>query len=187
MVPTRERIREAAFGEFVAKGESGFRVSAVASVAGCATSVLYHHYGSRAGLIEAAMTEVATRVATSVATRGAESVDAARSSADLASFLVGARERAKDPSRLREEALLAHVRGSGSESEAVASALTRIGAARDESLAGQVAVLRARGMLKDDVDDVIVFAVLDGLDARWRDGRFDDSDVAIARALSATT
>jgi len=33
---------------------------------------------------------------------------------------------------------------------------------------------------------VVVFAVLDGLDARWRDARFDGNDVAIARALSPT-
>ena len=132
------------------------------------------------------MTEVAVRVASSVSARGAESIDAAKSAPDLESFLGAIRRRAEDPSRLREEALLAHVRGSGSSSDAIAGALRQIGSARDEAVAGQVAVLRARNLISPDVDDVVVFAVLDGLDARWRDARFDGNDVAIARALSPT-
>ena len=51
---TREEILSAAVAEVLERDESEFRVTVVAKNAGCATSVLYHYFGSREGLIDSA-------------------------------------------------------------------------------------------------------------------------------------
>ena len=58
MAATRDVILDASVQEFLARGEAGFRVMHVARMAGCATSVLYHHFGSREGLIDAALISI---------------------------------------------------------------------------------------------------------------------------------
>jgi AcrR family transcriptional regulator len=183
-VTTRDRIRDAAFAEFVAKGEAGFRVSAVAKVAGCATSVLYHYYVSRSGLIDAAMMEAVMRLAPSAAATVSDSKENAVNSPDFRTWLETEKVKALGPDRIRDEMLISHVRGAAKDS-AIIEGLAHIDAARDAGRLEVVAVLRQRGWLRDDLDDVIVLRALEGLGSRWRQAHFADDEVEhFVRALS---
>jgi AcrR family transcriptional regulator len=86
-VGAEERIRAAALDEFVTHGVTAFRVTSVATSAGCATSVLYHHFGSREGLLEAAVAQYFVSAAEAEDVRRAELVARARSATTLAELL----------------------------------------------------------------------------------------------------
>jgi AcrR family transcriptional regulator len=52
--PTAQRLLDAAIVSMDADGEAGLRVDAVVAEAGVTIPVLYHHFGSREGLVRAA-------------------------------------------------------------------------------------------------------------------------------------
>jgi AcrR family transcriptional regulator len=52
--PTAQRLLAAAMKSMDAEGEAGLRVDAVVAEAGVTIPVLYHHFGSREGLVRAA-------------------------------------------------------------------------------------------------------------------------------------
>jgi AcrR family transcriptional regulator len=52
--PTAQRLLDAAIVSMDAEGEAGLRVDAVVAEAGVTIPVLYHHFGSREGLVRAA-------------------------------------------------------------------------------------------------------------------------------------
>jgi AcrR family transcriptional regulator len=52
--PTAQRLLDAAIHAMDAEGEAGLRVDAVVAEAGVTIPVLYHHFGSREGLVRAA-------------------------------------------------------------------------------------------------------------------------------------
>lgn len=58
---TRERILAAALREFAAHGFSGARVDAIARRAGSNKRMLYHYFGDKAGLFQAALHEKIAR------------------------------------------------------------------------------------------------------------------------------
>jgi AcrR family transcriptional regulator len=156
----------------------------VARSAGCATSVLYHYFVSRAGLIDAAMMEAVMHLAPSISTSTSESVESARRARDLNEWLEIERQKASDPQRLKREALFLHVRGAASEGSIV-DALAHIDALRDASRAKVMAILRERGFIRSDLDDIIVARALEGLGSRWRQAHFTDDEVlAFSRAMS---
>jgi AcrR family transcriptional regulator len=55
---TRDRILDAATQVFAASGLAGARVDAIAKAAGCNKQLLYHYFGSKAGLFEAVVLRV---------------------------------------------------------------------------------------------------------------------------------
>ncbi len=57
----RQTILEASVRELELHSEAGFRVTRVAENAGCVVSVLYHYFGNREGLIDAALIEIMRR------------------------------------------------------------------------------------------------------------------------------
>jgi AcrR family transcriptional regulator len=59
--PTAQRLLEAAIRSLDAEGEAGLRVDAVVTEAGVTIPVLYHHFGSREGLVRAAHVARITR------------------------------------------------------------------------------------------------------------------------------
>src|SRR5689334_11336051 len=52
--PTAQRLLDAAVRSMDSDGEAGLRVDAVVAEAGVTIPVLYHHFGSREGLVRAA-------------------------------------------------------------------------------------------------------------------------------------
>ncbi len=52
--PTAQRLLDAAIRSMDAEGEAGLRVDAVVAEAGVTIPVLYHHFGNREGLVQAA-------------------------------------------------------------------------------------------------------------------------------------
>lgn len=59
--PTAQRLLEAAIRSLDAEGEAGLRVDAVVKEAGVTIPVLYHHFGSREGLVRSAHVARITR------------------------------------------------------------------------------------------------------------------------------
>jgi AcrR family transcriptional regulator len=59
--PIKQRLLELAVGVLNEAGEPGIRVTEVAAAAGVSIPTLYHHFGSREGLIEEAQAERFTR------------------------------------------------------------------------------------------------------------------------------
>lgn len=55
---TRDRIMDAAVSAFSCDGLAGARVDAIAKAAGCNKQLIYHYFGSKAGLFEAVLMRV---------------------------------------------------------------------------------------------------------------------------------
>jgi AcrR family transcriptional regulator len=182
-VATRDRILEAAVEEFLAKDESGFRVTAVAKQAGCATSVLYHHFESRSGLIDAVLVELVERLAQADEAAGDLAADAAREASDLEAFLTQLHALAERSERQRERSVDVRVRGAAQVRPRVLAALAQLQQRRRAVRATVVSILRDRALVRLDVEAVVVALALDGLDERWRSGESaPDGELAAALA-----
>jgi AcrR family transcriptional regulator len=69
-VPRRERILQAAESEFATAGLAGGRVERIAAKAGVNKQLVYHYFGSKAGLYDAVVRSVSDRLAIDAAPRG---------------------------------------------------------------------------------------------------------------------
>jgi AcrR family transcriptional regulator len=170
-VSTAERIREAALHEFEESGVLRFRVSSVAARAGCATSVLYHHFASREGLLYSAMVEFVDRLVRSSGARTEVELDDARSAGDVGAYLRRAEARSSTVAARWEADTLAVVRGLSSASLALQAAVSSLDATTARARRDVVAELRSRGLLGERTDDVAVALTLEAVTERWSAGR----------------
>jgi AcrR family transcriptional regulator len=123
VVAVRARIVEVTADLLRFRDESEIRVTSIARTAGCATSVLYHHFGSREGVVEAAFEHL---VHEETALRRADStalVAIAASATDLDDAVSRLATRTPSSTVADPAALLRRVRGSAVTHAALAEEL----------------------------------------------------------------
>jgi AcrR family transcriptional regulator len=133
--PGRERVLDAAGELFAAKGFDATSIAEIGTRADIAKSVLYHHFGSKAGLyvaiLEAETAELVRRVAAAVP----EDPDAPRLRAGVDAYLGYLRERPAAAALLLRDAPA---------DPALAEPSARLAAEREQALVGLLATPQKR-------------------------------------------
>lgn len=107
--PLKKAILEAAVKQIARSGEASLRVDRIAATAGCSPALLYRHFESREGLLEAAMVERLRRESSPI-TKGL--LRAVRESRDTTEFLAADESISREVhgrDRARSRALIAEV------------------------------------------------------------------------------
>ena len=160
----REEILASAVHEFLERDEATFRVAAVAKRAGCATSVLYHYFGSKEGLIDAALIAIITDEVTELREWVRVSTEGAESASDAVELIVTFASWAHSPTRRTNRSIRARLVGACQTKPAVREAFCdygRLVAATNESL---IEILRDKGLVRTDLDTAALGLLMRCLD-----------------------
>ena len=149
---TRDEILSAAVHEIRTRDEASFRVTVVAKQAGCATSVLYHYFGSREGLIDAALVQLANQEAGIIRSLSALTEEFAESYQDFESFLVVYTKTAHSPERRASRAVRARLLGAAQTRPALREEAREFGEQTNEINESILSRLSGRGLIRPDVD-----------------------------------
>jgi AcrR family transcriptional regulator len=169
---TRNKIRAAAARTIARQGIRGLRVEEVAAAAGVSTSLLYYHFRSRSGLVNAAF-EYASEHAPSTALRIAS--DSRSGYEALEGALVA--ELDDDPSVRDYAVVWGEVCACAVYEPEFRSVLTHITRNWRATLAGAIERGIADRSIRSDVDpqetaDVLI-SMIEGLSVRWLAGSLD--------------
>jgi AcrR family transcriptional regulator len=169
---TRNKIRAAAARTIARRGIRGLRVEEVAAAAGVSTSLLYYHFRSRAGLVNAAF-EYASERAPSTALRVAS--DSRSGYEALEGALVA--ELDDDPTVRDYAVVWGEVCAGAVYEPEFRSVITHITRNWRATLAGAIERGIADGSIRRDVDpqetaDVLI-SMIEGLSVRWLAGSLD--------------
>lgn len=161
----RDEILAAAARELREGDEASFRVSEVARAAGCATSVLYHHFGSRAGVIDAGYLAV-VREEIELHEREAHRVfDLAERADDLGGFVASVALAAEDPALAGRRALHARLIGAAQSRPSLLGAWAEYGEHVIATFRAALRHLQERGRLPLEVDLASLARLLRLIDA----------------------
>jgi AcrR family transcriptional regulator len=160
-VPTRQRLLDRTIEVIEAEGVPGVRVQPIAA-AGVAVPSVYHFFGSKEGLIEAAQAERYGRVLAESSSRFAIGV---QDSADAAEF----RQRCRtallgfcDDEGAARRLSRINALGSGYAHPELLAALNETQARASEGFAGVIAAAQERGWIRPELDPAAVAAWLMG-------------------------
>jgi len=150
---TRAALLEAAIDVIEESGESGFRIEAVLARVGIASTAIYHHFGSRDGLIDSANAERYLRTLYVV------------DHPALAAAIAGCRSKAEFEALIRAELDVSHLPGAQARRRTrvsvLGSAITRPSLAAKVSeangvyareMAAAFRVAQERGWIRPDLD-----------------------------------
>jgi AcrR family transcriptional regulator len=190
---TRDEILAAAVREVRERDESAFRVTIVAKNAGCATSVLYHYFGSREGLIDAALVQIVIEESNGVREALALASQAAETSTDAIEMLVNYVMFAHSPDRRADRSLRARLLGAAQTRPTVRRAFQEFGRLSTEANRNLLTTLADKGLIRKDLDIRALALTLRSLDFGWvLDEVNDDSEIvfedwiAVMRELAVT-
>jgi AcrR family transcriptional regulator len=165
----RDAIVRAAAGTIARRGVRGLRVEEVAALAGVSPALLYYHFGSRAGVVRAAL-EHASDLAPSTALGG--EVPGANGFEALAAAL---RDELDDDAAVREAAIVwGEVSASAVFDPELRDAVRKVTEDWRANVAAGIRAGIADGSIAADVDpdlaaDVLI-SLVDGLCTRWLTG-----------------
>ena len=190
---TRDEILAAAVKEVRERDESAFRVTIVAKNAGCATSVLYHYFGSREGLIDAALVQIVIEESAGVRESIRLACLAAETSTDAIEMLVSYVKFAHSPDRRPERSLRARLLGAAQTRPVVRDAYQQYGELATQANRALLVTLAEKGLIRTDLNLNAVALTLRALDFGWvleeandeTDVEFDDW-IAVMRELAIT-
>lgn len=160
---TRERMLHLAVRTIEEHGEAAVRVREISDATGVSFASLYYYFGSREGLVEAALAEMYRRSLREVNRLVAHMVN---SSNTLADFIEGGRRvslLAYDPARASARSTRLRVLGSLAGRPKLAARLAAEQHAANLELASTLGVAQQRGWLKQHLDLVTLAAWLTGL------------------------
>ncbi len=178
---TRDEILAAAVREVRERDEAAFRVTIVAKNAGCATSVLYHYFGSRDGLIDAALVQIMIEESNGIREALLLASQAAETSTDAIEMLVNYVMFAHSPERRGDRSLRARLLGASQTRPTVRRAFQEFGRLSTDANRSLLAILAAKGLIRTDLDLRALALVLRSLDFGWvLEEVNDDSDIAFA-------
>jgi AcrR family transcriptional regulator len=164
---TRDEILAAAVTEVRQRDEAAFRVATVAKNAGCATSVLYHYFGSRDGLIDAALVEIVVQETEDLRTFVQIASEAVENSRDAIELLVTYAQYAHSPDRRANRSLRARLIGACQTRPAVREAFRSFGELVASINETMLIKLRDKGLLRTDIDVGALVLCLRALDYGW--------------------
>ncbi len=190
---TKDEILAAAVKEVRERDESAFRVTIVAKNAGCATSVLYHYFGSREGLIDAALVKIVIEESAGVRESLRLASQAAETSTDAIEMLVSYVKFAHSPDRRTERSLRARLLGAAQTRPIVRAAYQEFGQLATQANQALLTTLADKGLIRTDLNLNAVALTLRALDFGWvleelndhSDVEFEDW-VAVMRELAHT-
>jgi len=107
--PLKKSILEAAVRQLARSGEASLRVDRIAREAGCSPALLYRHFESREGLLEAAMVERLRREAASLTRDLLRAVEQSRDSEEFVRLDESIARETHGRQRARNRALIAEV------------------------------------------------------------------------------
>lgn len=161
--PTARRLLEIAIGDIDAHGEAGLRLDAVVERAGVAITAVYHHFGNREALIEAAQAERYARTIWPVIAGLGEQLQGVDDRVALEQILLGALSEGTNPdfaeNRIRRASALGAILGRPTLARVIAQEQQRV----NEYLAALLQPFQERGLLRADLDLVGFSAWITGL------------------------
>ncbi len=164
---TRDTILQAAVNEIRERDESSFRVTAVAKAAGCATSVLYHYFGSREGLIDAALVQIVIEETHVLRSFAVATSEAAESADDVIELMVSYARIAHDPSRRGDRGLRARLLGAAQSRPAVRQEYARFAEAAQVGNIAVIETLKRKGLVSHQIDSAAAALCMRALDFGW--------------------
>lgn len=170
----RDDIIAATVKELAARDESSFRVTAVAKAASCATSVLYHYFGSRDGLLDAGYCALVDQELTAHEGYARAAFDAADRARDVGEFTQFVAAASLAPARRESRRQRARLLGASQTRPQVREAFAAYGeqvAATNRVVARR---LQDRGLVRKDLDVAAVALWLRILDDAWITAELDD-------------
>lgn len=166
-VATRDVILQAAVKEIRERDEASFRVTAVAKAAGCATSVLYHYFGSREGLIDAALVAIVTEETNMLREFATLSFQAAQDTDDAVELMVNYALIAHDPSRRVDRALRARLVGAAQTRPSVRAEYAKYSDLAQHQNMQIIDTLKSKGLIREEVSSSAASLVMRALDYGW--------------------
>jgi AcrR family transcriptional regulator len=151
---TAETLLEVTVRLLEQHGEAGLRLEDVLAEAGASPSSLYHHYGSRDGLVEAARTAMFTRFAATDIALLRQAVESVNTGPELLQVLLAVNQETQSMARAESRRRRIAVLGSAADRPALWEALGREQARLTAAVADVIADAQERGLVRRDVDPV---------------------------------
>ncbi len=138
-----------------AQGESGVRISMIAHEVGVSATSIYHFYGDREGLIEAALAERYLRNITEVNDYIAIRLASCATSEDVRAVILDAIQLVAAPTRTRIRFNRAAVLGSLPTRPRLAASIAAMQLRQVEEFARILEIGKQRGVLRPDLDTLV--------------------------------
>lgn len=159
---TRARLLDAAIGVIEEHGEAAVRVRDVSAAAGVTYASLYHFFGDREGLIEAAQAERYRRDLLEPIRALRDAVEACRTERDFHEAVRLAMRAMCAPDRFAVRMNRVNVLGSAQSRPGLARLLADAQHTQNTELAAVFAIGRERGWVREDIDLVMLAAWVNG-------------------------
>jgi AcrR family transcriptional regulator len=150
--PTAQKLLEVAIDAIDLGGESALRLDAVVEKAGVAITAVYHHFGNREGIMEAAQAERYIRTIWPTLEGLDDQLRQVRSAADLADVVTAVLDRSIDPALSANRARRINVIGSTLGRPRLAAAVAAEQARVNSYLEGLLRPFQVSGMIRADLD-----------------------------------
>jgi AcrR family transcriptional regulator len=161
--PIKQRLLELAIQVLNESGEPGIRVTEIAEAAGVSIPTLYHHFGSREGLIEEAQAERFTRALQDDAELLIELLKQCKTKKDLRAALSRAFDSRRSPGRAIIRWQRLNALGATYARPSLAERITK----NHDDIITQVALallpFQRKGFIRQDVNLVAVIALYNGI------------------------
>lgn len=162
MHDTRSRLLEAAIAVITDRGEQAIKVRDIANSAEVTEPSVYHFFGSREGLIEAAQAERYSRDHEPTLKSFAEAVFECRTKRDFATVVRSHLEHAYEPTRRDVRAMRVNVLGSSHGRPDLEATLAEKQRIINQRLAQPLRFAQSRGWIRESLDVEIVAAWIVG-------------------------
>lgn len=155
--PAARRLVEAAIAAIDATGESGVRVQEIADAAGVQIPILYRHFGSREGLLQAAQVELLARSLEADILQVKAAVDAVSDEQEFRSLFEGVLASLRTPERRAKRWRRVNVIGSTYGRPQLAEAVAQVQRRAVEMIASVFERPHQEGWLREGID-LLAFA-----------------------------
>lgn len=150
--PTAQRLLEVAIEAIDAGGEAALRLDAVVEKAGVAITAVYHHFGNRESLMEAAQAERYIRTVWPLVLALGERLATVENQEDLKQTVLDATEASLNPEFAINRLRRFNVVGSTLGRQRLAAAVTAEQAKANNYVADSLRPFQASGMIRADLD-----------------------------------
>jgi AcrR family transcriptional regulator len=173
-VTARDDIIASTVEELRNRDESSFRVTAVAIGAACATSVLYHYFGSRDGLLDAGYGALVDEEIAAHESYARVAFDVAERVHDAGEFVREVAADSSAPHRRISRRQRARLLGAAQTRLGVRSAFAAYGEQVAATNRAVVRRLQDRGLVRRDLDPASLALLLRLLEDAWITAEIDD-------------
>lgn len=174
LVSARDDIIAATVAELRERDESSFRVTAVARGAACATSVLYHYFGSRDGLLDVGYGALVDEEIAAHEAYARVAFDVAERARDAGEFVREVAADSSSASRRTSRRQRGRLLGAAQTRPGVRDAFAAYGEQVAATNRAVVRRLQDRGLVRRDLDPAALAFFLRVLEDAWITAEVDD-------------